>query len=110
MFVGTAGTNYGRFRTALNTGSYGLARNIAAGLPRVDLRDAIRLTLLAADRDNDHFDALALRCLVRLIEERYLTLNDVLWAVQRFQDVREGLDGETGLLNLLQQKRPRTAI
>lgn len=68
--MGNAGTDYGRFRTALRTGSYGLARNIARDLPHVDLSDAIRLTILSVDKDPDHFDALALRCLVRFIEEQ----------------------------------------
>jgi hypothetical protein len=103
--VGDAGTNYGRFRTALRTGSYGLARNIARDLPHVDLADAIRLTILAVDKDPDHFDALALRCLVRFIEERGLTIDRAIWALQRFRDAREGIDGETGLQNLERQLR-----
>jgi hypothetical protein len=101
MFVGNAGTEYGRFRTALRTGSYGLARNIAADLPRVDLADAIRLTCLAAEKAPDDFDALALRCLVRLIEERGLTIDRAVWVLQRFREAREGFEGETGLLNLV---------
>ena len=105
--MGNAGTDYGRFRTAHNSGSYGLARNIAADLPHVDLADAIRLTVLAVEKDPDQFDALAQRCVVRLIEERRLNLNEVLWALQRFQDAREGRDGETGLIALLHQKPHR---
>ena len=107
--MGNAGTDYGRFRTALNTGSYGLARNIALDLPHVDLRDAIRLTVLAVEKDPDAYDALALRCLVRLIEERELSINRAIWALQRFQDCREGVDGLTGLLNLARQRRLGTA-
>ncbi len=104
--MSNAGTDYGRFRTALNTGSYGLARNIALDLPRVDLADAIRLTVLAAAKDPDHFDALALRCLVRFIEERGLTIDRAVWVLQRFREAREGFDGETGLLNLVRQGNP----
>lgn len=105
--MGNAGSQLGELKTALSTGSYVLAARIAKDLPRVDLSDAVRLTILAADKDSERFDALAQRCLVRLIEERQVTLNEVLWVAQRFQDVREGTDGETGLMNLLRQKRPR---
>jgi hypothetical protein len=98
--VGNAGSDYGRFRTALKTGSYGLARNIARDLPHVDLSDAIRLTILAIDNDPNRYDALALRCLVRLIDERGLTIDRAIWVLQRFREAREGFDGETGLLKL----------
>lgn len=101
--MGNAGTDYGRFRTALRTGSYGLARNIALDIPQVDLADAIRLTILAIDKDPDHYDALALRCLVRFIEERSLTIDRAVWVLQRFREAREGFDGETGLLKLARQ-------
>jgi hypothetical protein len=101
--VGNAGTDYGRIRTALRTGSYGLARNIARDLPHVDLSDAIRLTILAVDKDPERYDALALRCLVRLIEEGGLTIDRAAWVLQRFREAREGADGETGLLNLVRQ-------
>lgn len=104
--MGNAGTDTGRFRTALNTGSYGLAANIAKDLPYVELADAIRLTCLAAEKDPARFEALTLRCLSRLLEERRISLNDLLFAGRRFQDAREGVDGETGLLNLVKQ-RPR---
>jgi hypothetical protein len=100
MFVANAGSDTGRLRTALNTGSYGLAKNIAAGLPHVPIADAIRLTVLAAQNDPKAFEPMARRCLARLIEERQLSVDQAIWAAQRFQDVREGTDGETGLLRL----------
>jgi hypothetical protein len=105
--MGNAGSQSGELNTALSTGSYVLATRIAKELPRVDLSDAVRLTILAAAKDPERFDALAQRCLVRLIEERQVTLNDVLWVAQRFQDLREGTGGETGLMNLLRQQRHR---
>ena len=61
--MGNAGTDYGRFRTALNTGSYGLAVNLARDLPLVPLAEAIRLTCLAATKDPEHFDGMAVRSL-----------------------------------------------
>jgi hypothetical protein len=105
--VDNAGTASGRLRTALNTRSYGLAVNLARELPHVALADAIRLTCLAASKDSKRFDALAVRVVARLIEERRLSLNDVIWACRRLQDCREGVDGETGLLNLVRQKAIR---
>jgi hypothetical protein len=71
--------------------------------PTSPLADATRLTCLAASKDPERFDALAVRVIARLIEERRLELNDVLWACRRLQDCREGVDGETGLLSLLRQ-------
>jgi hypothetical protein len=106
--VGVAGNRQAELRTALQTGAYGLALGIAEELQHVGLDDAIRLTVLAAERDPERFDTLAQRCIVRLIEERRLTLNDVLWVVQRLQDARQGFDdAETGLMNLLRQKDHR---
>jgi hypothetical protein len=61
--VGVSGTAYGEFRTALRTRSYGLARNVARGLPHVSLTDALELTLLAADREPGDFEAMARRLL-----------------------------------------------
>ena len=102
--MGNAGTPSGRLRTAISTGSYGLALNIASELPRVELSDAIRLTALAAAKDPERFDALAVRVLSRLLEERRLSLDDALWACQRLRDCREGVDGATGLLQLAKQR------
>jgi hypothetical protein len=104
FFVSNAGTASGQLRTALSPGSYRLARNIAADLPRVDLADAIRLTALTAEKDSDRFDALAVRALARLLDERRLSLDDALWACQRLRDCREGVDGGTGLLSLARQR------
>ena len=102
--MGEAGSDLARLRTALKTNSYRLAIGIARELPRVSLADALELTLLAAQKDPDRYDAMAVRWAARLIEERRVDLNDVLWTVQRFQDEREGHDGRTGLENLLQQR------
>ena len=103
----SSGSRHAELRTALATGAYGLALGIAEELRHVSLSDAVRLTILAAKSDPERFDALAQRCIVCLIEERRLTLSDVLRAAQRFQDAREGGDGETGLIALLCQKQLR---
>jgi hypothetical protein len=88
--VGNAGTASGQLRTPLSTGSYRLARNIAAELPHVEPVDAIRLTCLAASKDPDRFDGLAVRAITRQIEGRRLSLNDVIWAAQRFPGLPGG--------------------
>jgi hypothetical protein len=67
---------------------------------RAAIAGAIRLTVLAAKKDPENFDGLALRCIVRMVEERELSIDKAIWALQRFQDCREGVDGETGLLKL----------
>lgn len=106
--MGVAGSRHAELRTALSTRAYGLALSIAEELPHVGLHDAIRLTLLAADRDPERFDAMAQRCVVRLIEERRLTLDDIAWIAQGFQDARQGFDdAETGLMLLLRQRDRR---
>jgi hypothetical protein len=102
--MGNAGSDTGRLRTALKTGSYKLAVGIVRELPRISTADALELTLLAAKKDRERFDAMAVCWLVRLIEERAVTLNDVIWAGQRLRDERGGHDGRTGLENLLKQR------
>jgi hypothetical protein len=71
--VGTAGTRYGEFRTALRTRSYGLARNVARDLD-VGLRDALALTLLAAEKKPHDFEPMARRWQERFLAERKPTL------------------------------------
>jgi hypothetical protein len=105
--MGNAGTLTGQLRTAIRTRSLSLALNIAGELDHVDLAAAVALTALAAEKGDPRFEPMALRVIVRLIEERRLTLNDALWAAQRLQDCREGVDGETGLLNLERQRPER---
>lgn len=69
MFVGTAGSRYGEFRTALRTGSYGLARNVARDLDHIGLRDALALTLLAAEKEPHDFGPMARRWQERFLAE-----------------------------------------
>jgi hypothetical protein len=105
--VAVSGSDHAAFKRALGAGQYESAFAYATGLPHIDLADALQLTLLAAQKDRRRFDAMAQRWIVRLIEERRVTLHDVEWATQRFQDQTEGSDGRTGLVNLLKQKPAR---
>ncbi len=102
--MGNAGTASGQFRTALRTKSLGLALNLARELPTVDLPDAARLTVLAAQKGDPRFEPMSVRLLARLLDERRLSLEDVLYAARRLQDAREGKPGETGLLNLIRHR------
>ncbi len=106
-FVGVAGSNSALFERALRNGDLGSAWAYATSLSHVSLEDALQLTLLAIKKDAHRFDAMAKRCIVRLIEERSVTFHEVEWAIQRLRDETEGLDGRTGLLNLLEQKPAR---
>ena len=81
-------------------------RYLARELPHATLADAIRLTCLAASKDPERFDALAIRCLVRLAEERGLTIDRAVWCFSA-SDAREGVDGEAGHLKLEKSKRGR---
>src|SRR4051794_12160998 len=57
--IGTAGSQYGEFQTALRTGSFDLAFRVARDLPQLTLADALRLTLLAAKKAPDRYDEMA---------------------------------------------------
>jgi hypothetical protein len=85
--VGTAGSQYGELRTALRTDSYRLACQVAKGLPRVDLRDALQLTMLAASKDPDRYEALARRWLARFLEEKRPTLQLVKWVAGDLESI-----------------------
>jgi hypothetical protein len=88
--IGNAGTPYGELQRALKAGLYVNARAAARELPVVPLDAALDLTLLAAEKDPKRFEAMAVRWLSRLGEERKPSLHEMVWATQRMQDVREG--------------------
>ena len=78
--MGNAGSPYGDFQTALRTGSFELAVDVARTLPRLTLSDALRLTLLAAQKAPERFDDMARRWLSRLLVERQPSLDELAWA------------------------------
>jgi hypothetical protein len=78
--MGTAGSRYGEFRTALRTGSFNLAFDVARDLPRLTLSDALALTLLAAKKKPDRFEEMARRWIARLTVERAPSLDELAWA------------------------------
>ena len=102
--MGTAGSDYGYFQRSLKAGHYASAWQFAKQLPSISLADALSLTLLAAKDDPDRFDAMALRWLCRLVEERSLTLAKFAGAAAELQGVPMGLGGGDGLRALLREK------
>jgi hypothetical protein len=78
--MGTAGSPYGEFQTALRTGSFELACQVAQTLPRLTLSDALHLTLLAARKRPERFEEMARRWLARLLVERSPSLDELAWA------------------------------
>jgi hypothetical protein len=78
--MGTAGTRYGEFHTALRTDSFELAREVARDLPKITLSDALNLTLLADRKKPDRFEEMARRWLARLLVERNPSLDQMAWA------------------------------
>ena len=48
-----------RLRSILKAGNYRLAYKTAQEIAPIDLLEAMHLTLLAAEEDRDHFEALA---------------------------------------------------
>lgn len=68
--MGVAGHDiipYPVFRAALDVGDLGRIRHLAAQMPRVELRDALRICLLM--RDHDDYERAAIRWLGRLALE-----------------------------------------
>jgi hypothetical protein len=88
--MGTAGSPYGEFQTALRTGSFGLACNIARSLPRISLADALRLTLLAAHKEPHSYQPMARRWLARFLLDGQPTLDELAWAAALFSMVARG--------------------
>jgi hypothetical protein len=78
--VNSSGTRYGEFHTALRTGSFDLACEVARDLQRLTLGDALSLTLLAARTKPERFEEMARRWLARLLVERTPSLDQMAWA------------------------------
>lgn len=99
--MGNTGSRHGEFRTALRTGSYGLALNIARDLPHVSLADALGLTLLAARKSPERFDGMARRWLARLLVERQPSLDELAWASALLSNAPAGEGDDDRLAEIL---------
>lgn len=95
--MGISGTDHAEFRRALASGDWGSAFAAAHAMPAVELEEALELVLLGARKvDKDRYERLALRWLVRLMEERRISLHEASWVADRLRDTREGRAGEAG--------------
>jgi hypothetical protein len=94
--MGVSGSDHAELRRCLKAGQYASACSAARSLTVVPLDAALDLTLLAAEKHPERFEAMAVRWLTRLGEERRPSLRDYVWATQRMGDVREGRGFEAG--------------
>jgi hypothetical protein len=85
--MGNAGSDLGRLRTALKTGSYKLAVGIARDLPRVSLADALTLTLMSLTREPERYEVLARRWLAKFIAEAKPNLEEIVYAAELLRDL-----------------------
>lgn len=85
--MGEAGHPAGWLRNALRTRSYNRAVEFARELPRVDLRAALELTMLAAEKDPQRYERMARRWLARFLEEKRPTLELVHWIAEDLQKI-----------------------
>lgn len=75
-----------RLRAILEARNYRLAYKTAQEIAPIDLLEAMRLTILAAVEDRDHFEALAVHWIERLIAERKVSVHEISWVAERFMD------------------------
>lgn len=87
--MGRASDPRRQFHRALDTGRLDDAIRFAHFLP-VSIDEAARLVALAGRERAASFERMAVRFLTVLLEERELTLGEVLWIVHRLQDAHEG--------------------
>lgn len=74
---------------ALTARDYGLAARLARSLSFVSLRDALRLTVLAARKDPEHYDAMAKRWLIRFMHEHRPSLKLLSWIADDFDKLAD---------------------
>ncbi len=91
--LGRASDPNRQFSRALAVGNFDDAWRMAQHLP-VSLENAVRLTVLAGRARSPFYERMAIRLLSLLIEDRQLTVAQVRWLAERFQDAREGLAKE----------------
>lgn len=80
----------GQLQNALRAGAYSLARDLATELAQVPLAEALLLTVLAAEKAPEDFEPMAMRWIERLIEERHISLEELVTAADALQRAGEG--------------------
>jgi hypothetical protein len=82
------GTAYGRFLRALDSGSEVLILSAAKDLPRVALKDALRICLVLRDGDPERYERAAVRWLGRFaVEAHEVTINAIRGAAEALDDL-----------------------
>jgi hypothetical protein len=79
--VGTAGSDHAELRRCLKAGQYASACAAARSLAVVPLDAALDLTLLAAEKDPERYEAMARRWLARMIDETSPGLPEISLAI-----------------------------
>jgi hypothetical protein len=79
-----------RFDEALKAGNFAVAQMLAHDLDRIDLLDALRLTLLARRRRKyERFEPMARRWLERLLHELQPSLKLVVWIAEDLENLAD---------------------
>lgn len=76
-------------RAILDARNYRLAYKKAKEIAPIPLLEAMRLIILAATEDRDHFEEMAMRWIRRLLDERELSVHQVGWVSERLQEAWE---------------------
>ncbi len=88
------GSPYARFRRALRIGRLSMVYDAAAELPRVDLDDALAITLLIERQDPERYDRAVVRWLARLcLEVPSVGIEDLRGGLLAFEALPENPDG-----------------
>lgn len=108
MFVTSQGSPLTRFRRAIRGQSVLMAELSAREAGRLPLEDALALVALYAATDDEKFDRAAVRWLVRVVEERRLSLGDMQLAAAAAATLREQPDRALRILRELSALGTRT--
>jgi hypothetical protein len=93
------------FRRAVERGHYTTACELARALEPIELSDALRLTILAVEKEPDpaRLDAMAVRTIGLMIERRQPMHAEVAALALGLQELREGRREGADLLQLERQ-------
>lgn len=103
--MGRASDPLRQFRRTVQSGDLEMAMRMARTMP-ISLEDKLRLTILAGARGSALFDRMAIRWIRLLDDGRPLTVHELHWLSERFQDVRENRtnDAEAALIRFANRR------
>lgn len=93
------------FHNALDAGACWRAAELSERLPYIGLIDSLRLTLLGARVDPEHFDRRSRDWIARAIEERAIAPHEVPAISAELEDVRSGRSDGAYLIAALRSAR-----